>query len=136
MLERLDQLAPQHGLSLTHSGQEVNFYNLNKRAVSSFPGSNSFSQCFRPSFSQHLDTAWQDQDLGGHDMFALPHPDALGLYSGSCFSWHFCCGHGLPVTDNLGTVPLVLLVQSLGAWLSLHTLSRWLVRTVRLSYAI
>ncbi len=38
-----------------------------------------------------------------------------------------------PVTS---LIPLVLLVQCLGAWLALPSPSRWLVRTIRLGYAI
>ena len=39
-------------------------------------------------------------------------------------------------TAGMSTVPLVPLVRSLGAWLALPNPSRWLIRTVRLGYAI
>ena len=39
-------------------------------------------------------------------------------------------------TAGMSTVPLVPLVRSLGAWLALPKPSRWLIRTVRLGYAI
>ncbi|XDV17636.1 hypothetical protein PO909_023468 [Leuciscus waleckii] len=39
-------------------------------------------------------------------------------------------------TEGMSVVPMTLLVQFLGAWLELPNLSRWVERTIRLSYAI
>ncbi|KAI2646090.1 Sentrin-specific protease 2 [Labeo rohita] len=45
-------------------------------------------------------------------------------------------GEGCPAQGTPGIVPLIPLVRSLAAWLSLPSPSRWLIRTVRLGYAI
>lgn len=45
-----------------------------------------------------------------------------------------CCTN--PTSSTLNIVPLVPLVWSLDVWLTLGNLSRWLLRTVWLSYAI
>ncbi len=58
-----------------------------------------------------------------------PLRDALPSESGSCAPL-FCPPAFMSVT------PLVPLVQSLGAWLGLPRLSRWLLRTISLGYAI
>ncbi len=39
-------------------------------------------------------------------------------------------------TAGMSVAPLVLLARSLGAWLALPSLSRWLLRTIRLGYTI
>ncbi len=46
-----------------------------------------------------------------------------------------CVPHRCPTTDT-SVAPLVPLAQSLGAWLALPSPSRWLLRTIRLGYAI
>ncbi len=46
-----------------------------------------------------------------------------------------CVPHRCPTTGTLVT-PLVPLARSLGAWLALPSPSRWLLRTIRLGYAI
>ncbi len=58
-----------------------------------------------------------------------PLRDALPSESGPCAPLR--CP-----TAGLGVVPLVPLVQCLGAWLALPRPSRWLMRTIRLGYAI
>lgn len=42
----------------------------------------------------------------------------------------------IPAMGMSDMVPLVLLVQSFDTWLALSNLSRWLLGTIRLSYAI
>ncbi len=46
-----------------------------------------------------------------------------------------CVPHRCPTTC-MSVTPLVPLAQSLGAWLALPSPSRWLIRTIRLGYAI
>ncbi len=46
-----------------------------------------------------------------------------------------CVPHGCPTTGT-SVAPLVPLARSLGAWLALPSPSRWLLRTIRLGYAI
>ncbi len=58
-----------------------------------------------------------------------PLRDALPFESGPCAPFR-CPTVGTSVT------PLVPLVRSLGAWLELPRPSRWLLRTIRLGYAI
>ncbi len=58
-----------------------------------------------------------------------PLRDALPFESGPCAPLR-CPTAGTSMT------PLVPLVRSLGAWLELHRPSRWLLRTIRLGYAI
>ncbi|KAL0199601.1 hypothetical protein M9458_002788, partial [Cirrhinus mrigala] len=43
---------------------------------------------------------------------------------------------GCPTAGTSATVPLIPLARRLGAWLALPSPSRWLIRTVRLGYAI
>ncbi len=55
--------------------------------------------------------------------------DALPSRSGPCVQLR------CPTTGT-SVVPFVPLVRSLGAWLALPRLSRWLTRTIRLGYVI
>ncbi len=70
---------------------------------------------------------WSQVSVTPHTQ--TPLRDALPFESGPCAPFR-CPTVGTSVT------PLVPLVQSLGAWLELPRPSRWLLRTIRLGYAI
>ncbi len=70
---------------------------------------------------------WSQVSVAPHTQ--TPLRDALPFESGPCAPLR-CPTAGTSVT------PLVLLVRSLGAWLELPRPSRWLLRTIRLGYAI
>ncbi len=71
--------------------------------------------------------SWSQVSVAPHRQ--TPLRDALPFESGPCSPLR-CPTAGTSVT------PLVLLFRSLGAWLDLPRPSRWLLRTIRLSYAI
>ncbi len=70
---------------------------------------------------------WSQVSVTPHTQ--TPLRDALPFESGPCAPFR-CPTVGTSVT------PLVPLVRSLGAWLELPSPSRWLLRTIRLGYAI
>ncbi len=70
---------------------------------------------------------WSQVSVTPHTQ--TPLRDALPFESGPCAPFH-CPTVGTSVT------PLVPLVRSLGAWRELPRPSRWLLRTIRLGYAI
>ncbi len=70
---------------------------------------------------------WSQVSVTPHTQ--TPLRDALPFESGPCAPFR-CPTVGMSVT------PLVPLVRSLGAWLELPRPSRWLLRTIRLGYAI
>ncbi len=70
---------------------------------------------------------WSQVSVTPHTQ--TPLRDALPFESGPCAPFR-CPTVGMSVT------PLVPLVQSLGAWLELPRPYRWLLRTIRLGYAI
>ncbi len=70
---------------------------------------------------------WSQVSVTPHTQ--TPLRDALPFESGPCAP--FCCP-----TVGTSVTPLVPLVRSLGAWLELPRPSRWLLRTIRLGYAI
>ncbi len=70
---------------------------------------------------------WSQVSIAPHTQTTLR--DALPFKSGPCAPPR-CPTAGTSVT------PLFLLVRSLGAWLELPRPSRWLLRTIRLGYAI
>ncbi len=70
---------------------------------------------------------WSQVSVTPHTQ--TPLRDALPFESGPCAPFR-CLPVGTSVT------PLVPLVRSLGAWLELPRPSRWLLRTIRLGYAI
>ncbi len=70
---------------------------------------------------------WSQVNVTPHTQ--TPLRDALPFESGPCAPFR-CPTVGTSVT------PLVPLVRSLGAWLELPRPSRWLLRTIRLGYAI
>ncbi len=69
----------------------------------------------------------------------INHPFALELSGGASLLLSYPSPthppHRCPTTGTLVT-PLVPLAWSLGAWLALPSPSRWLLRTIRLGYAI
>ncbi len=70
---------------------------------------------------------WSQVSVAPHTQ--TPLRDALPFESGPCAPLH------CPTAGTLVT-PLVSLVRFLGSWLELPRLSRWLLRTIRLGYAI
>ncbi|KAI2663985.1 Intermediate filament protein ifa-2 [Labeo rohita] len=76
----------------------------------------SLSPGFRPSFlSFRLGASIRQHGIQGSSPLPLP---------------------GCPTAGTSATVPLIPLAHQLGAWLALPSLSRWLIRTVRLGYTI
>ncbi len=66
------------------------------------------------------------------------HPDPAPAITGQAFTGPGpgpCVPHRCPTTGT-SVAPLVPLARSLGAWLALPSPSRWLLRTIRLGYAI
>ncbi len=94
--------------------------------LSSPVGSRVWSEDTTPSPASPAQL-WSQVSVTPHTQ--TPLQDALPFESGPCAPFR-CPTVGTSVT------PLVPLVQSLGAWLELPRPSRWLLRTIRLGYAI
>ncbi|KAI2667056.1 Gag-Pol polyprotein [Labeo rohita] len=73
----------------------------------------------------------RDQDRGGSAALCSP----ILLWNAVHSTLSLLPPHGCPIVGT-SPVPLIPLARRLGAWLSLPNLSRWLIRTVRLGYAI
>ncbi len=94
--------------------------------LSSPVGSRVWSEDATPSPASAAQL-WSQVSVTPHTQ--TPLRDALPFESGPCAPFR-CPTVGTSVT------PLVPLVRSLGAWLELPRPSRWLLRTIRLGYAI
>ncbi len=94
--------------------------------LSSPVGSRVWSEDATPSPASPVQL-WSQVSVTPHTQ--TPLRDALPFESGPCAPFR-CPTVGTSVT------PLVPLVRSLGAWLELPRPSRWLLRTIRLGYAI
>ncbi len=144
--ERSEKLSLHHRRGVTWSSGNHFF---NKRALSLSSGlSGSWvdsERCAASSLSPTIPPIASGQEIAVWGCIASPRVSGQSLQG----QREFCCDepehaafwaiqHDSPLLHLCGIsiVPLVPLVQSLGAWLELPNPSRWLIRTVRVGYVI
>ncbi|KAI2654497.1 ORF V: Enzymatic polyprotein [Labeo rohita] len=105
---------------------------VNKRAISSFSG--RYTQHFRPSARRSgAVSSIQDMRSHGTNLLGVAASGSRGFLSPAT---HCPPSHTTPIPGASGVTPLRPLAENISGWLNIPNLSRWLLRTIRLGYAI